>query len=179
MYECNDCGAKFESHRQLNGHKSTHRVGGRYSKSRRKKPLNDCKNCGIKTKNESYCSNKCQHEWNFKTNKVPAMIELGRDNIISGPIRKYLLEIHGHGCSECKNTTWMGKSIPLDLDHIDGDPTNNSIENLRYLCPNCHRQTETWGMKKHRRELRTMGQLGRRCLDMAKTDGSIPSSSTT
>ncbi|NDB82938.1 MAG: HNH endonuclease, partial [Alphaproteobacteria bacterium] len=32
----------------------------------------------------------------------------------------------------------------LQLDHIDGDPYNHQLENLRFLCPNCHSQTETF-----------------------------------
>lgn len=49
-----------------------------------------------------------------------------------------------HKCSACKNTTWNKLPIPIELDHIDGDHTNNTIENLRILCLNCHGQTPTW-----------------------------------
>lgn len=35
----------------------------------------------------------------------------------------------------------MSESITLDVDHIDGDLHNNTLENLRFLCPNCHRLT--------------------------------------
>jgi hypothetical protein len=38
---------------------------------------------------------------------------------------------------------WCGKPIVLELDHIDGNFNNNSSDNIRYLCPNCHSQTET------------------------------------
>lgn len=38
----------------------------------------------------------------------------------------------------------MGKEISLELDHIDGDSTNNEKSNLRFLCPNCHATTETY-----------------------------------
>jgi hypothetical protein len=30
------------------------------------------------------------------------------------------------------------------IDHIHGDNTNNEVENLRYLCPNCHALTDTY-----------------------------------
>ena len=42
---------------------------------------------------------------------------------------------------------WQGKRLCLPIDHIDGDFRNNGRENLRFLCPNCHTQTETWGSK--------------------------------
>ena len=49
-------------------------------------------------------------------------------------------------CQCCGNTgQWMGKSLVLQLDHIDGDNTNNELDNLRWLCPNCHSQTPTFG----------------------------------
>lgn len=47
-------------------------------------------------------------------------------------------------CSICGISDWMNKPISLHLDHIDGDRTNNTLENLRWLCPNCHSQTDTY-----------------------------------
>jgi 5-methylcytosine-specific restriction endonuclease McrA len=41
-------------------------------------------------------------------------------------------------CAECGLTTWRGEPLPLHLDHINGDHTDNRLENLRILCPNCH-----------------------------------------
>lgn len=46
-------------------------------------------------------------------------------------------------CEICGNHEWNGKTIPLELDHIDGDHYNNNLENLRIICPNCHAQTDT------------------------------------
>lgn len=48
-------------------------------------------------------------------------------------------------CKICGIDTWLDLPISLHIDHIDGDYTNNNIENLRYLCPNCHSQTKTFG----------------------------------
>ena len=47
-------------------------------------------------------------------------------------------------CVICQCTSWQNHPISLELDHIDGDRTNNSLENLRLLCPNCHSQTATF-----------------------------------
>ena len=39
---------------------------------------------------------------------------------------------------------WAGNPIILHLDHINGIHNDNRLENLRFLCPNCHTQTETY-----------------------------------
>ena len=43
----------------------------------------------------------------------------------------------------------------MHIDHIDGDFANNEKENLRFLCPNCHSQTETFGSKRLKKEKNT------------------------
>ena len=48
-------------------------------------------------------------------------------------------------CSNCGcDGNWQGGMISLEIDHVDGDCTNNQVSNLRYLCPNCHALTETY-----------------------------------
>ena len=63
-------------------------------------------------------------------------------------IKKRLIEERGHKCENCDLSTWMEKQIPLELEHISGDRLDNSRDNLRLLCPNCHAQTPTWRRKK-------------------------------
>lgn len=57
-------------------------------------------------------------------------------------------KIFEYKCVECGNEgEWLGKPITLQLDHINGVNNDNRIENLRFLCPNCHSQTDTHGAK--------------------------------
>lgn len=67
---------------------------------------------------------------------------------------KYILIKDGilkYRCDECGIEDWQGKPITLQLDHKDGDPANNQLDNLHLLCPNCHTQTPTWGRKNRQR----------------------------
>lgn len=47
-------------------------------------------------------------------------------------------KIKEHRCEICGLDSWNGKPIPIELDHIDGNHSNNELENLRIICPNCH-----------------------------------------
>lgn len=64
-------------------------------------------------------------------------------------LRRALLESGmPYECATCGiNAMWRGQPLTLDIDHIDGDFLNNEIENLRFLCPNCHRQTPNFAGK--------------------------------
>lgn len=48
-------------------------------------------------------------------------------------------------CSECgQGGVWNGLPINMVLDHVNGDPLDNQLENLRMLCPNCNSQQPTF-----------------------------------
>lgn len=69
-------------------------------------------------------------------------------------LKKRLIKenIFDHRCSMCNLTEWNNLPIPLDLDHINGIPTDHRIENLRLLCRNCHAQTSNFcGMNKKKK----------------------------
>lgn len=63
--------------------------------------------------------------------------------------RRLLFEKSNFACSLCGfNKVRDCGGIILEIDHIDGDHTNNTLDNLRVLCPNCHALTHNfrnWG----------------------------------
>lgn len=61
--------------------------------------------------------------------------------------KKYLIHKNGHKCSVCNNTQWNDLPIPLICDHINGDSTDNKIQNFRLVCCNCDAQLPTFKSK--------------------------------
>lgn len=53
-------------------------------------------------------------------------------------------------CENCGITEWDGKPIVIQLHHKDGDRTNNELDNIAELCPNCHSQTDNYSRRKNR-----------------------------
>ncbi len=79
--------------------------------------------------------------------RQPIETYLVEDRLVqSNNLKKRLINegIKEHKCECCGITEWNGKITPIELDHIDGNRYNNTLENLRLLCPNCHAQTETY-----------------------------------
>ena len=117
--------------------------------------MNKCINCQVeyycKSKTSVCCSSHCRAEFKYKkyielwkTGRVDGKTKTG--NTV-GYIRRYFLEKYLFKCSICqwnKRSPYTRKS-PLQLDHINGDRSNNSENNLRLLCPNCHSLTPTYG----------------------------------
>lgn len=64
-------------------------------------------------------------------------------------LRKHILQnnLLEYRCAICGIKEWNGKMLSLELDHINGINDDNRLENLRFLCPNCHSQTSTYGSR--------------------------------
>lgn len=58
-----------------------------------------------------------------------------------------LIALRGRRCENCGLEEWLGQPINLQIHHIDGDRTNNSLDNLKLLCPNCHSYTSNFARK--------------------------------
>lgn len=115
-----------------------------------------CLNCGkditsVKNTTHKFCSNKCQQEYNYKQwvskykedNSIAKSTKWGQ---IPKQLRKYMFDKYQNKCSLCGwgETNPYTNTIPLEIDHIDGNAENNSEENLRLICPNCHSLTPTY-----------------------------------
>lgn len=76
------------------------------------------------------------------------LIENNKRRMDAQLLRRALLESGiEYKCFFCSIKEWNNKKLTLHVDHINGDWSNNKIENLRFLCPNCHSQTDTYGAK--------------------------------
>lgn len=99
----------------------------------------NCIQCGklLSGNSKKYCSTSCNANYRF---------EKGITNSANA-VRSYLIRNQGIVCSMCGNTHWLGQPINLEVDHIDGNSENNSIQNIRLVCPNCHSTTPTYRNK--------------------------------
>lgn len=100
---------------------------------------------------EKYCCIKCQSvhftKKRFKIIEQSCQAEFDvTHNTNAKWIKRYLIKKFGEKCMECgwNETNPFTGNIPIELDHIDGDGSNNSIKNCRLLCPNCHSLTKTY-----------------------------------
>lgn len=75
-------------------------------------------------------------------------------------LRRALLEVGVRECCEIcgQGTVWNDMRLVLHVDHKEGNYLDNRIDKLRFLCPNCHSQTPTFGTR-NRTDLTPMGML--------------------
>jgi 5-methylcytosine-specific restriction endonuclease McrA len=69
-------------------------------------------------------------------------------------LKRRLLDagIKENKCERCGISAWLGEPLNAQLHHENGDGSDNRIENIEFLCANCHSQTDTYGGRNgHRR----------------------------
>lgn len=111
----------------------------------------NCTNCNIEftcmpsQSSGKYCSHKCRSEYLIK--------QRFKENVAwNKRMGTYLKEVRGNRCEVCGITEHNGKPLTFQIDHINGDRMDNRYENLQVICPNCHTQTKTWGVKNASKE---------------------------
>lgn len=118
---------------------SYNNVGINRHANRPKPDGGECANCGkSKTKKHNRYCDECIEKRVYNTAQT---LEEATDQRSK---KRILLEQRGHRCEVCGFSEWNGQPITIELDHIDGNADNNSAENLRLICPNCHSQTPTY-----------------------------------
>ena len=122
------------------------------------KKIKYCESCGREVRNKGnkkVCSLKCSAALTGRR-RYEKYIENWKRGIVSGGkgdseghgtvsnhVRKYLFEKYNNKCAKCgwSELNEFTQTIPLEVEHIDGDSLNHKEENLILLCPNCHSLT--------------------------------------
>lgn len=90
-----------------------------------------------------YCSIQCQQDLT-KDNRIEEWLAGQKTAPKRKTLQYFLTKRDTYKCSVCSIKDWNGKNIVLEIDHIDGNSSNDLPENLRFICSNCHSQTSTF-----------------------------------
>lgn len=104
-----------------------------------------------------FTGQRWQQSPTFQEKYTPESLFIKNGAVSNTTIKKYLekYQLIPYQCSECGNTgEWRGHKLVLQLHHKDGDSSNNELNNLIYLCPNCHSITENFSGKKNTGQIR-------------------------
>ena len=104
----------------------------------------DCLNLYNKAHPEEVLARNLKSKATSMKNRRAKWDQLPFEQRPGGYQRELIFEEQDGKCLHCGLNEWLGRSMPLEMDHIDGNRSNNKRENLRLLCPNCHALTPTY-----------------------------------
>ena len=147
--ECKFCSGPVEYLKAINGWKYCNRKC-RGEAMVRPHPCAECGSPIVRKFGVKYCSKKCRLDFGLKKRT-----KLWLDGKTSGGywdgvkdfVRQWLIKTRGNRCELCgwEKVHPVTGRIPVQIDHVDGDPYNHRPENLKLLCPNCHSLTPSFG----------------------------------
>ena len=149
LITCKVCNTDFTCNKSEKRKFCSQSCSASFNNKSKKKYNKNCENCNDELKNNvsestRFCKRDCylDHRKNERIKKI-----ISGDVVDLSASKKFLIEKNGEKCEICD---WNEKNkktnkVPIQLDHINGNPEDNRIENLRLLCPNCHSLTETYG----------------------------------
>lgn len=135
--KCVNCNGLLESRSAKKFCSRSCSVSFHNKKNKKKHDTRTCPQCSAVVYHpKTYCSHACVQQFRLEKSIIDG-------TVAHRSLRRYLLQ-KGNSCSICGITEWCSKPIELEMDHIDGNATNNNLENVRLVCPNCHSQTPTF-----------------------------------
>ena len=158
MVACDGCGKQTKNRRFCSRSCCAKITNVEYPKRvKRNRSERTCSRCTkhfkSSTKTQVFCSKQCRELDHLDRFMNTLCIDSDKKTPY---IKTYCLKygLLRNECYECGMTEWRGRPAPLELDHINGENTDNRIENLRILCANCHAQTPTYRWKNAHRKRR-------------------------
>lgn len=163
---CKGCSIALSYKDKLRGKKfCSHACAATFNNNKRRKAKRLCMHCEqpIYVGRNRFCNHSCSGA--YKSNVAVAD---NADKLIKGEladnnrraIRKALIHLGvEYKCACCSISEWNSKPLSLTLNHIDGNASNNTIENFQFLCPNCDSQTEFYKSKNKGRGRKSLGLI--------------------
>lgn len=107
--------------------------------------------CALKTHKKTKASLNDVLDGKYKNYQSSRLLKM----LVNEGVKEYKCEI-------CGISNWNGKDITLVLHHIDGEHSNNKLENLQILCPNCHSQTANYAGKSSKKHLKANKKINKK-----------------